>query len=141
MRTRRRRSDCPVHFGLEVFGDQWSLLILRDLMFKGRTTYTEFLRAEEGIATNVLTDRLIRLEQDGIIRSERDERTGRSMRYHLTSKGVDLLPVLLDIIAWSATYDQSTAAEPEFVERLRADRPGLEAAIRHDLAQSSSIKS
>ncbi len=109
-------------------------------MFKGRTTYTEFLRAEEGIATNVLADRLVRLEQDGILSSERDERTGRSVRYCLTQKGVDLLPVLLDIIAWSATYDAHTAAEPEFVERLRADRPGLEAAIRRDLVQSSSIE-
>jgi len=141
VRTRRRRSDCPVHFGLEVFGDQWSLLILRDLMFKGRTTYTEFLRAEESIATNVLADRLVRLEQDGIVTSERDGRTGRSVRYRLTSKGVDLLPVLLDIIAWSATYDLRTAAEPEFVERLRSDRSGLEADLRRDLAQSRSIES
>ena len=141
MRTRRRRSDCPVHFGLEVFGDQWSLLILRDLMLKGRTTYSEFLRAEEGIATNVLADRLVRLEQDGIISSERDERTGRSVRYRLTAKGVDLLPVLLDIIAWSATYDVHTAAEPDFVQRLRADRLGLEADLRRDLAQSSSTES
>ena len=141
MRTRRRRSDCPVHFGLEIFGDQWSLLILRDLMFKGRTTYSEFLRAEEGIATNVLADRLLRLEQDGIVSSERDERTGRSLRYRLTPKGVDLLPVLLDIIAWSATYDPHTAAEAEFVERLRSDRSELEADIRRDLARSSSINS
>ena len=110
-------------------------------MFKGRTTYTEFLRAEEGIATNVLADRLVRLEQDGIVSSERDERTGRSVRYRLTSKGVDLLPVLLDIIEWSATYDLHTAAEPEFVERLRSDRSGLEADLRRDLAQSRSIES
>ena len=63
------------------------------------------------------------------------------MRYRLTAKGVDLLPVLLDIIAWSATYDVHTAAEPDFVQRLRADRPGLEADLRRDLAQSSSTES
>lgn len=133
MRRKQRRSDCPIHFGLEVFGDPWSLLIIRDLMFKGRTSYTEFLRAEEGIATNVLADRLARLEQDGVIDAHRDERTGRAVRYWLTAKGTDLLPVLLDIIAWSATYDPQTAAEPEFVQRLRSDRAGLEADLRRDL--------
>lgn len=141
MRRKHRRSDCPIHFGLEVFGDPWSLLIIRDLMFKGRTTYTEFLRAEEGIATNVLADRLTRLEQDGVIEAQRDERTGRAMRYRLTAKGTDLLPVLLDIIAWSATHDPRTAAESDFVERLRSDRAGLEADLRRDVATSSPIES
>ena len=70
MRRRHRRSDCPVHFALEVFGDPWSLLIIRDLMFKGRTRYTDFLTAEEGIATNVLADRLARLERDGILKKD-----------------------------------------------------------------------
>src|SRR3954466_963625 len=100
MRRRHRRSDCPVHFALEVFGDPWTLLIVRDLMFKGRRTYTEFLRAEEGIATNVLADRLVLLEGDGII--VRDSTVGSSGGYRLTPKGVDLLPIMLEIIGWSA---------------------------------------
>src|SRR5467141_3246711 len=105
MRRRQRRSDCPVHFALEVFGDAWTLLIIRDLMFKDRTSYTDFLRGGEGIATNVLADRLIRLEEDGIIR--RDVVSGRapSRRYRLTPKGMDLLPIMLEIIGWSAKYD------------------------------------
>src|SRR2546423_13854451 len=97
MKRRHRKSDCPVHFALEVFGDAWTLLIIRDLMFKGRATYTDFLRAEEGIATNVLADRLVRLEEDGVI-----ERSGGASRYRLTAKGVDLMPVMLDIIGWDA---------------------------------------
>ena len=111
MRRRRRKSDCPVHFALEVFGDAWTLLIIRDVMFKGRTTYTDFLRAEEGIATNVLADRLAHLEEDGII--EKDARpSGRGTnRYRLTAKGIDLLPVMLDIIGWSAKYDPKTAVD------------------------------
>lgn len=141
MRRSRRLSDCPIHFGAEVFGDRWSLLILRDLMLKDRTTYTEFLRAEEGIATNVLADRLVRLEQDGIVSSERDERTGRAVRYRLTAKGLDLLPILLDIIAWSATYDPRSAADPDFVERLRRDRTGLEKEIRRHVERSISAES
>src|SRR5262245_6657415 len=108
MRRRQRRSSCPVHFALEVFGDAWTLLVVRDLMFKGRTTYTDFLRAEEGIATNILADRLVRLERDGII-SKNDG------GYRLTEKGCDLLPILLEIIAWSAKHDPRTAADPAFV--------------------------
>lgn len=141
MRRRRRRSDCPIHFGLEVFGDPWSLLIVRDLMFKGRTTYTDFLRAEEGIATNVLADRLALLEHQGIVTAQRDGTTGRATRYALTPKGIDLMPMLLDVIAWSAKYDARTAAEPEFVERLAADRDGLESELRALLDPSASPRS
>jgi DNA-binding HxlR family transcriptional regulator len=95
-------------------------------MFKGRSSYTEFLRAEEGIATNVLADRLARLEQDGII-----ERTNG--RYALTPKGIDLLPILLEIIEWSAKHDPKTAAEPEFVRRLHGDKAALIAELRASL--------
>jgi DNA-binding HxlR family transcriptional regulator len=139
MRRRRRRSDCPIHFGLEVFGDPWSLLIVRDLMFKARRTYTEFLRAEEGIATNVLADRLARLEQQGIVAAERDPTTGRAVRYQLTAKGVDLLPMMLEVIAWSAKYDPNTAAEPDFVRRLSADRSGLEQDLRGQLDPADPV--
>jgi DNA-binding HxlR family transcriptional regulator len=134
MRRKRRKSDCPVHFGMEVFGDPWSLLIVRDLMFKDRCTYTEFQRGEERIATNVLADRLTRLEQDGILAVERDPATGRAARFALTAKGIDLMPIMFEIIDWSAKYDPRSAAEPDFVRRLAADRDGLEHDIRAHLA-------
>ena len=138
MRRRRRRSDCPIHFGLEVFGDPWTLLILRDVLLKGRTTYSDFLHAEEGIATNVLADRLARLEQDGLLSADRATGGGRARRYRPTSKAVDLLPVLMEIIAWSARHDPATAADPDFVARLRTDRAGLE----HDLrSQATALAS
>jgi DNA-binding HxlR family transcriptional regulator len=113
-----------------VFGDAWTLLIVRDLMFKGRTTYTEFLRAEEGIATNILADRLVRLERDGIV-----ERAGKHLAggYRLTAKGVDLLPIMLEVIAWSARHDPATAAPRAFVRRINADRDALEQEIRAGL--------
>jgi DNA-binding HxlR family transcriptional regulator len=128
VRRKQRKSDCPIHFALEVFGDAWSLLIVRDLMFKGRTTYSEFLRSEEGIATNILADRLARLEADGIVAR------ASGGRYQLTAKGADLLPILLEIIRWSAQYDRRTAAAPEFVRRLRRDRDGLERELRRALS-------
>ena len=130
MRRRRRKSDCPVHFALEVFGDPWTLLIIRDLMFKDRRTYTDFLRGEERIATNVLADRLLRLEQDGII--VKDETPGGG-GYRLTPKGIDLLPILMEIIAWSATHDARTAADPAFVRRVRADRDAFAKELRATL--------
>lgn len=118
-----------MHFALEVFGDPWSLLIIRDLMFKDRARYTDFLDAEEGIATNVLADRLARLEEDGIVEKQGAVR-GASGSYRLTTKGIDLLPIMLEIIAWSAKHDPKTAADRKFVRRLRSDREGLEAEIR-----------
>jgi len=136
MRRRRRRSDCPVHFALEVFGDPWSLLVVRDLMFKGRTRYSDFLNAEEGIATNVLADRLGRLARDGIVEKDAAVR-GSSGSYRLTAKGIDLLPIMIEIIAWSAKHDPKTAADRSFVQRLRRDREGLLADIRTQLLSSS----
>ena len=133
MRRRHRKSDCPVHFALEVFGDAWTLLIIRDLMFKGRTSYTDFLRAEERIATNVLADRLVRLEEDGVIEKSAGSGRGSSSAYRLTPKGIDLLPIMLEIIRWSARYDPKTAADRRFLRRLRGDRAGLEAEIRAEI--------
>src|SRR5258706_10607500 len=135
MRRRHRRSDCPIHVALDVFGDAWSLLIVRDLMLKGRTTYSQFLRAEEGIATNILADRLTRLERDGIITKDRAAAGGVGVRYLLTPMGADLLPILLEIIRWSARHDPKTAADRAFVRRLRSDREGLAAEIRAGLVK------
>jgi len=138
VRRRHRKSDCPIHFALEIFGDAWTLLIIRDLMFKGRASYTDFLQAEEGIATNVLADRLVRLEEDGVVEKEPGSGRGTGSRYWLTPKGIDLLPVLLEIISWSAKYDPKTAADPRFVRRLRSDPAAMKAKIRKQLLQHSA---
>jgi DNA-binding HxlR family transcriptional regulator len=130
MRRRHRKSDCPVHFALEVFGDPWTLLIIRDLMFKDRRTYSDFLKAEERIATNVLADRLTRLEQDGIV--VKDETPGAG-GYRLTPKGIDLLPIMMEIIGWSAKHDPRSAADAAFVRRLRTDREPFTKELRAEL--------
>ena len=135
MRRHQRKSDCPVHFALEVFGDAWTLLIIRDLMFKGRTSYTDFLRGEEGIATNVLADRLVRLEEDGVVEKVAGSGGGSASTYRLTPKGIDLLPIMLEVIGWSATYDPKTAADRRFVRRLHRDRAALETEIRSALVR------
>lgn len=131
---RKRRSDCPIHFGLEVFGDRWTLLILRDLLLNKSSTYGDFLDAEESIATNVLASRLGRLEKDGLVTVERGAGGRRARRYRPTQKAIDLFPVLMEITVWSATYDPHTAADPGIVEQIRTNRASLERSLRKQAA-------
>lgn len=118
----RRRSDCPIAFSLDLFGDRWSLLIVRDLVFKGRKSFGEFLAAGEGIATNVLADRLERLEGAGVITKRRDPDKGTKFVYGLTERGIDLVPLLLEMIAWSGRHDRRTAVPKKFLQELEDDR-------------------
>jgi DNA-binding HxlR family transcriptional regulator len=121
----KRRSNCPISFALDIFGDKWSLLIIRDLMFQGKKTYGEFLASEEKIATNVLADRLSTLECAELIQSEIDPANKTRKIYSLTDKGLDLIRIMLEIVSWSAKYDRKTGAPKEFVARLRVDKENL----------------
>ena len=132
-----RRSGCPISIALELLGDTWSLLIVRDLMFKGRHTYNEFLTAGEGIATNILADRLRRLERAGIVEKRSDPSDGRRAKYRLTAKGVDLAPVLVDLVVWSATHED-TDAPPPVVRQMRADRDACIAEVRRQWREQDS---
>lgn len=98
------RSDCPLNYGIEIFGDKWTLLIIRDLMFFGKRHYNELLSSAEGIATNLLADRLAMLEKEKIIRKEKDSQHKQKIVYSLTEKGIDLLPVILTIGLWSEKH-------------------------------------
>jgi len=98
------RSDCPLNFGLEVFGDKWTLLIIRDLLLFDKRYYNEFLSSKEGISTNILADRLSQLEREGLITMERDAEHKQKKIYKATQKGKDLMPVLLEIGRWSNQY-------------------------------------
>jgi DNA-binding HxlR family transcriptional regulator len=125
MAKQKRKSDCPINFVLEVFGDKWTFLIVRDMMFKGKQHYGEFLQSEEKIATNILADRLSLLEQSEIITRSPDPSHGSKFIYKLSKKGIDLLPVLVEVIMWSAKYDKDTAADTKFVSRAKKDKAGL----------------
>jgi len=98
------RSDCPLNFGLEMFGDKWTLLIIRDLMFFGKRYYGEFLESAEGISTNVLADRLAMLEKEQIIVKKKSKEHKQKLIYSLTQKGIDLVPVIMAIGLWSEQY-------------------------------------
>jgi DNA-binding HxlR family transcriptional regulator len=104
METIKKRSDCPLSQSLDVFGDKWSLLIIRDLMFLNKCTYNDFLKSDEGIATNILATRLKGLEENGIIEKSAHPDSKAKILYRLTHKGIDLLPIILEVYIWSDKY-------------------------------------
>ncbi|MFJ5299060.1 winged helix-turn-helix transcriptional regulator [Pseudomonas sp. NPDC088368] len=111
-RTETFRSHCAVNYGVEIFGDRWSLLIIRDIVFTGKKTYGQFLKSEEGIATNVLASRLAFLEEQGVLSKEPNPDDKRKDFYSLTEKGIDLIPILLNIVLWSAKHDSQSYVRP-----------------------------
>jgi DNA-binding HxlR family transcriptional regulator len=129
MAKQKRKSDCPINFALEIFGDRWTFLIVRDLMFKGKRYYGEFSQMEEKISTNILADRLLLLEEAGIVSRTIDEAHNSKKIYKLTRKGIDLLPALTEIIIWSAKYDKQSAADKKFVIKAKKNRDALFAEI------------
>ena len=123
------RSGCPVSISLEQFGDRWSLLIVRDLMVRGFRTFKEFQESGEGIATNILADRLRKLEAAGIITAEVEETDARRMNYRLTEKGIDLAPVLLELLIWGARHEK-TGAPCALIAKMEREREAVLAEVR-----------
>jgi DNA-binding HxlR family transcriptional regulator len=121
-------STCPINASLVVLGDRWSLLVVRDLMFAGYRSFNQFLRAGEGIATNILADRIEKLIEAGIITKEPDHQDGRKWVYSLTRKGIELAPVLLELSKWGSNYENGIAPEG-MLERWEVDRAGLLAEL------------
>jgi DNA-binding HxlR family transcriptional regulator len=131
----KRRSGCPLNASVEILGDRWSLLIIRDMMLRGFRTYKEFLGSYEKIATNILADRLRNLEAHGIITVEQDASDGRKQIYKLTEKGIDLAPVLTEMVLWAAGHEKT---ENEALVRLmKKDKEGLIREIRERWKKSA----
>ena len=132
----KRRSECPLNASVEMLGDRWSLLIIRDMMLRGFRTYKEFMECYEGIATNILADRLRKLTAYGIITAELDPSDGRKLIYSLTAKGIDLAPVLTEMVLWAAAHED-TGNQP-LVRQMRADKEKFLAGVRERWANRSS---
>ena len=98
------RSGCPINLGLEVFGDKWTLLIIRDMMFAGKRHYRKFLASDEGISSNILADRLAMLVAAGIITKADDPSHKQKGIYSLTEQGIELLPILAQMAGWGFKY-------------------------------------
>jgi len=127
------RSFCPVNLALEVFGDKWSLIIIRDIMFEGKRSFRELLQSEEKIATNILTDRLAMLEQEGIISKAPDPEHKQKHIYSLTAKGIDLLPIMVEIGGWSLKHKPVDLKKHKHAQYLVRGGKELQKEIRKDL--------
>ena len=137
MKKDELRSDCPINYALEFLGDKWSLLIIRDFVFEGKKFYKELLNSKEGIATNILANRLKRLENLGIIKSEVYEQLKTQKVYSLTEKGKDLIPVLIEIIQWSAAHKEGLNVHPGFLEKIKQNREGIISAVRTNVGNKT----
>ncbi len=137
---KKLRSHCPVNFGLEAFGDRWALLILRDIVFRGKRTFGEFLKSEEGFATNILTSRLEHLVEEGILQRETHE-DGRKDTYSLTEKGLDLIPLIFEMVLWSSKYDDRSEAKRiiRLVELIRKDNRKISQKVREQVKRGEAI--
>jgi DNA-binding HxlR family transcriptional regulator len=137
-RRARRRSECPLNASVEMLGDRWSLLIIRDMMLRGFRTYKEFLECYEGIATNILADRLRKLVAYRIITAEPDPSDGRKLIYSLTAKGIDLAPVLTEMVLWAAAHEDT--GNQALVRQMRGDKAKFLAGVRERWAGRHSLR-
>lgn len=122
------RSECPLNASVEMLGDRWSLLIIRDMMLRGFHSYKEFLECYEGIATNILADRLRKLVDYGIIAAQEDPNDGRRVTYRLTKKGIDLAPVLTEMVLWAAAHEGT--GNQALVRQMKEDKEKFMAGVR-----------
>jgi DNA-binding HxlR family transcriptional regulator len=119
---KKTRSSCGLSQSLDIFGDKWSLLIMRDLVYFGKETYGDLLKMDEGIATNVLADKLVVLEKEGLITKEIFVGSKSKFKYKLTQKGIDIYPIIMEIIFWGATYCEVYPEQKAIVKMSKENR-------------------
>jgi DNA-binding HxlR family transcriptional regulator len=131
MNRSQKRSDCPISCSLDIWGDKWSLLIIRDLMFAKQCTYGDFLKSPEGIATNILASRLQALEENKIIEKLEHPDSKAKVLYKLTQKGIDLLPIMIEINLWAEKYFPIPAERKAMLKEVKKDKAGfIKASIK-----------
>jgi DNA-binding HxlR family transcriptional regulator len=125
MNKAKKRSDCPVSCSLDIWGDKWSLLIVRDLMFAKECTYGDFLKSAEGIATNILASRLQGLEENKMIEKLEHPDSKAKVLYRLTKKGIDLLPIMIEINLWAEKYFTLPDDRKAMLKEVKKDKAGF----------------
>ena len=133
MNKAKKRSDCPVSCSLDIWGDKWSLLIVRDLMFAKQCTYGDFLKSAEGIATNILASRLQSLEENKIIEKLDHPDSKAKVLYRLTRKGIDLLPIMIEINLWAEKYFTIPDDRKAMLKEVKKDKAGFVKAMTKEL--------
>ena len=132
----QQKSLCPINLALEVFGDRWSLLIVRDMMFAGKRHFREFLQSEEGISSNILTERLGKLVEYGVLSKTDDPTHKQKAIYSLTPMGIELLPVITQIGIWGRKYTPATKESGAPAAALEKGGPALQKKIQADLRKA-----
>jgi DNA-binding HxlR family transcriptional regulator len=133
MAKSKKRSDCPVSCSLDIWGDKWSLLIIRDLMTAKQCTYGDFLKSPEGIATNILASRLQTLEENKIIEKLDHPDSKAKVLYKLTRKGIDLLPIMVEINLWAEKYFSIPDDRKQQLKEVKKDKAGFIKAFTKNL--------
>lgn len=139
MKQIKKRSNCPISSALEIFGDKWSLLIIRDIALFGKNTYNEFLRSDEKIATNILADRLELLEHLSIIGKEDHPNSRAKIFYRLSKKGIDLLPILFEISLWSDKHLPTPLQAKEIARAYRKDKNKVIKQVVENIKSCTSL--
>ncbi|WP_031287688.1 winged helix-turn-helix transcriptional regulator [Sphingobacterium sp. IITKGP-BTPF85] len=121
----KNRSQCPISCSLDILGDRWSLLLIRDLMLSKQCTYSDFLKSEEKIATNILASRLLMLEENGFISKLEHPESKAKVLYTLTKKGIDLLPLLIEMQLWADKYYTIPVEQKEIINAVKKDKAGF----------------
>ena len=135
MKKAKKRSDCPVSCSLDIWGDKWSLLIVRDLMFAKECTYGDFLKSAEGIATNILASRLLSLEENNIIEKLDHPDSKAKVLYRLTRRGIDLLPIMIEINLWAEKYFTIPDDRKAMLKEVKKDKAGFLKVMTKELEQ------
>ena len=138
MGRRHRNPHCAVNVAVEVLGDQWTLLVVRDIVFHGKHEFVEFLAGDERITTSVLTDRLTALVDQGVLSKSRSTSDRRRERYDLTEKGLALIPILVELGRWGTQYGPDVTPHPEWAHAAQNDPAGLGKMIRRTLRAGRS---
>ena len=135
----KHRSNCPFSLSLDIWGDKWSLLIIRNMMFYNLSTYGDFLRMPERIATNILADRLEKLEKAGLITKEEHPESKVKLLYKLTPMGVDLLPVMTEVGLWADKYFKISEEAKAIVRAAKKDKKEFLRTLSSQLSKKVKI--
>ncbi|MBS1730429.1 MAG: helix-turn-helix transcriptional regulator [Bacteroidetes bacterium] len=136
------RSDCPISSALDLIGDKWSILIIRDLCFFGKRTFSELSLSDEKIAANILADRLKKLEEYGILTKGKSPENKKTVLYTITQKGLDFVPVILDLVLWGARHlDSHISAEAkQFAKKIKKDKDAVIMEVNKKLASTGQLR-
>ena len=140
LKNKPRRSDCPITNTLDIFGDRWSLLIIRDMMFLDKREFGELITNNEKIATNILSDRLQRLQDAGIILKSSDPSNGTKYIYTLTERGIQFLPTMIEVIRWGMKNIPNTAMPKRFLQAMEFDREAFEKSVTANLEEKLMLE-